>query len=163
MALLKVILKKYYNLEPQYETTEPNPYLRDLDAALIIGNEAMVPVNEPVSYSYDLGELWLRKTGFPVVFAVFAVQDNALDEYREKIDNVIQSYHRSLAFLDKERETVIAGAEKRYPNIPYDLDEYYSTLQFSFAPELRDALEFYFQIAGELGVLKAGTTVRYRE
>ena len=163
VALLKVILKKYYGLEPRYETTEPNPYLRDLDAALIIGNEAMVPVNEPVSYSYDLGELWLRKTGYPVVFAVFAVQENALDEYQEKIDSIVQSYRRSLVLLEKEREKVIAGAEQRYPNIPYDLDEYYSTLQFSFALELRGALEFYFRIAGELGVLKAGTKVRYRK
>jgi len=163
VILLKIILQRYYNLDPRYETTEPNPYLRDLDAALIIGNEAMAPVHEPVSFSYDLGELWLRKTGFPVVFAVFAVQDQAVQAQKKNVDRVVQSYHRSLGLLEAEREQVICAAQRRYPNIPYDLDDYYRTLQFSFTPDLREALAFYFRSAGDLGLLKANTKISYME
>jgi len=161
VVLLKVLLQHYYHLQPRYSATEPNPYLHDLDAALLIGNEAMAPVHEPVSFSYDLGELWLRKTGFPVVFAVFAAQESVLSSYRYEIDAVIQSYGRSLACLETERAAVIAAAEMRYPNIPYDLDEYFRTLHYTFTPELRKALAFYYSIAGELGFLKQRTAMRF--
>jgi len=161
VVLLKIILKRYYGIEPVYQVTEPNPKLQDLDAALIIGNEAMVPGPETVSHAYDLGELWLRKTGFPVVFAVFAVQEAAIEKYLTKIKAVIQSYHNSLQFLEAKREDVIAGAQKRYPHILYDLDAYYRTLQFVFTGGLTAALEFYLAAAGELELLPEGTELRF--
>jgi hypothetical protein len=44
------------------------------DAVLLIGNEAMLFRSSPTLHLYDLGEIWLQKTGFPVVFAVFGVR-----------------------------------------------------------------------------------------
>ncbi len=73
-ALLKALLTKFYGVTPIYEPCAPKPDLDDLDAALIIGNEALLPEKTATPYVYDLGDLWLRKTGFPVVFAVFAVR-----------------------------------------------------------------------------------------
>jgi chorismate dehydratase len=63
--LLKILLKKFYGIEPQYVQVPPQPDLASVDAALIIGNEAMVETGVPVAYQYDLGDLWLRKTGHP--------------------------------------------------------------------------------------------------
>lgn len=161
VVLLKIILKRYYEIEPVYQVTEPNPRLQDLDAALIIGNEAMIPDPKPVSHVYDLGELWFQKTGFPVVFAVFAVQEAAIEKYPTKIRAVIQSYHNSLQFLESQRENVIAGAQKRYPHIMYDLDAYYRTLQFVFTSKLTAAFKFYLTAAGELELLPKGTELRF--
>ena len=81
VVLLKILLKRYYNIEPVYVIKAPETSIDDLDAGLIIGNEALILNRQPVPYMYDLGELWLRKTGFPVVFAVFAVQDGALQKH----------------------------------------------------------------------------------
>ncbi len=161
VLLLKILLRRYYKVEPHYLITSPNPPLKDLDAALLIGNEAMVPSRDPVSYSYDLGELWLRKTGYPVVFAVFALRETALVNYRHQISAVIDSYHNSLECLRTEREMVIAGAQRRYPDIPYDIDAYYRLLQFAFSDNLKNALKFYLDAAAEIGLLRKTDQIRY--
>ena len=161
VVLLKILLQRYYGVEPVYRLADPNPALGDLDAALIIGNEAMIGAREPVSYSYDLGELWLRKTGFPVVFAVFAVRENALRKHGPKIRAVIGSYRDSLGCLKAEKGNVIAGARQKYPEIIYDIDAYYRLLQFEFTSELKKAFGFYLETAAELGLLDKIGQIRY--
>jgi len=154
VVLLKMILRKYYSIEPLYVSTVPNPSLKGqgIDAALIIGNEAMM--QELSSYTYDLGDLWLRKTGYPVVFAVFAVRESLVGTYFSMIKSVVDSYHKSLACLDVGRETLIWKARERYPSVRYDIDAYYRVLKYSFNPGLREAFTFYLRSAGELGLLK---------
>lgn len=161
VVLLKTLLKSYYSLEPVYFTTDPNPRLREghMDAALIIGNEAMQEDISP--YVYDLGDLWLRKTGNPVVFAVFALKKSAMEKHADTIKAVIRSYHQSLALLETDRDTLIRKARERYPAIRYDVDSYYRTLHYVFNPGLREALAYYFNKAGELGFLKKIGPVKF--
>lgn len=163
VVLLKILLHRYYDVKPVYRATDPNPALQEVDAALLIGNEAMIHEREPVSYSYDLGELWFRKTGFPVVFAVFAIRQNAIGEFGPQIRAVIDSYRRSLECLKSEKDRVIVGARKRYPNIAYDLNVYYRLLQFDFTDELKRALRFYLDTASEMGLLSESAQLRYLE
>jgi len=153
-VLLKTLLKKYYRAEPTYVTTNPRPALDGLDAALLIGNDAMVCATRPVPYRYDLGDMWLRKTGHPVVFAVFAVRRQTVEKYRSQIQAVIASYHLSLDCLQSKKDLVIRKAAQRYSDVPYDLDEYYKTLIFEFNDRLRAALMFYFDQAAGLGLIK---------
>lgn len=152
-VLLKILLKQYYNAEPVYITTGPRPGLSGLDAALLIGNDAMVKASRPASYMYDLADLWLRKTGYPVVFAVFAVRRDALAAFPERIRAVVASYHRSLQCLADERETVVAAARNQYPDILYDIGGYYDLFRFDFTDDLKQALMIYFEQAADLGLL----------
>ncbi len=154
VVLLKILLEKYYGLRPVYLPARPNPSLDDIDAALVIGNEAMFNEVEPIPYTYDLGDLWLRKTGYPVVFAVFTVQKNSIPQHRDAIGRVIESYNKSLLCLHTEREALIACAAKKYPEIHYDIDTYYTLLKFEFTHDLKQALQFYFTEAASLGLLK---------
>jgi chorismate dehydratase len=163
VVLLKTLLRKYYGIEPVYLPTTPSPSLEDIDAALVIGNEAMENSGEPTPYVYDLGDLWLRKTGHPVVFAVFAVQARAAARATGEIGRVIDSYNKSLLCLHTERETLIARAREKYPRVAYDIDTYYSLLRFEFTPDLHGALEFYFREAGSLGLLENVPAVSYYE
>jgi len=163
VVLLKILLKKYYKQEPVYIHADPRPSLKNMDAALIIGNDAMVRVQEPASYTYDLGDLWLRKTGFPVVFAVFAVRRNVSVKYEAEIKGVMSSYHKSLKCLKEEKDKVIRKAKERYPDIIYDIDEYYDLLEFEFTDDLKKALMFYYSIAGEMGLVKKVEQLRYLE
>jgi chorismate dehydratase len=153
VILLKSLLKKYYNIEPEYTETNPNPSLKDMDAALVIGNEAMTADSNTIPYIYDLGDLWFRKTGYPVVFAVFAVRKRVLKEYPEKIKSIIKSYHASLLCLETEESTVIQKAGEKYPEISCDLFNYYKNLEYRFTEKLKEALGFYFSITEELGFL----------
>lgn len=163
VVLLKMLLKNYFNSEPVYISTNPRPTLADLDAALIIGNDAMVMASEPVPYVYDLGDLWLRKTNFPVVFAVFAVRESIIERYASEIKAVVSSYHSSLHCLAKEKEKVILKAKEKYPEIIYDINNYYDLLQFEFDENLKNALMFYYSAASEMGLIKKVTSLKYLE
>jgi chorismate dehydratase len=132
-----------------------------MDAALVIGNDAMAISSEPIPYIYDLGDLWLRKTGFPVVFAVFAIRDSVVEKYRSQIKAVISSYHHSLTYLQEEREHLVSKARAKYPDIIYDINSYFDLLQFKFDEDLKRALMFYYAAAGEMGLIKKVINLTY--
>ncbi len=153
VALLKVLLSKYYKVNPVYVPVKPRPDMKDIDAALVIGNEAMAEPDEPVEYIYDLGDLWMRKTGFPVVFAIFLARRDAVEKHGELIRRVCTSYKKSLEIMRNERDIVVARASARYPDINWDISKYYTYLKFEFTSELKDALGFYYNEAHGAGVL----------
>ncbi len=152
-VLLKILLEKFYGIEPYYLQAGPFPDLTGHDAALIIGNDAMRGCTDKAPYKYDLGELWLNKTGYPVVFAVFAVQKDVIQENPADLEAVIDSYRASLQCLVKEKENVIKSAGEKYPDILYDINGYYDTLQFEFTDNLKIALKYYLSAAEELNLL----------
>ena len=160
-VLLKILLKNFYQIEPVYIPTHPRPTLKDLDAALVIGNDAMAISSEPISYMYDLGDLWLRKTGFPVVFAVFTVQEKIAEKYASEIGSVVSSYHDSLRYLETDKARVVSKAGAKYPDIIYDINSYFDLLQFKFNADLKEALMFYYSMAGEMGLIKNVKKLRY--
>ena len=153
-VLLKILLKKYYNAQPVYHTTGPRPKLSDFHAALLIGNDAMLKSPVPPTYTYDLGDLWLRKTGHPVVFAVFVVRKAIIDRYYSKIQMIISSYKKSLECLKNEKKKIILKATQKYPDVIYDINNYYDVLKFEFTDELKKALMFYFAEGADLNLIK---------
>lgn len=161
VVLLKLLLEKYYSLKPEYVPCTPNPDMDNLDAALVIGNEAMVETERPMPYIYDLGDLWLRKTGYPVVFAVIAVQKKTAGESVDKVIEVSGSFRLSLNDLRDNRRDVVKYAGEKYPHITYDIDHYYNLLKFDFTDALKTALEFYFSEAASLGLLDPVKKINY--
>ncbi len=162
VVLLKLLLQKYYRVLPVYVPSPPLPDLSAVDAALVIGNEAMNDSIARVKFMYDIGELWLLKTGHPVVFAVFALRDEALARERRNADAVIASFRKSLQCLERDRASLIAAASARYPDFDAKfIDEYYRLLKFSFAEQLRSALTFYFDLAAEEGLLEKVRDIRW--
>ena len=151
VVLLKILMQTFYALTPQYVESDPYMSLLDLDAKLVIGNEAMMQEKEPLPYIYDLGDLWLKKTGHPVVFAVFAVRKDAARN--DTVNAVCASYRASLDELAKKPDAVIEKARQRYPNIAYDIAHYYTLLKFEFTEELKQALMYYYTMAAKLGLL----------
>lgn len=155
VVLLKIILKVYFQVEPVYVETPPMTSLESMDAALLIGNEAMIYKPKPGYHVYDLGEVWLEKTGFPVVFAVFTVRRDAVSAHREAIHRVVASYDLSLKCLETEKISLIAKAAQKYPNIPYSIEDYYTLLQFNFTEKLKQAFALYHEKGAALGLLKS--------
>ncbi len=161
VVLLKCLLDKFYNIQPIYEPIHPDPSLKNTDAALVIGNEAMLNPLEAIPYTYDLGDLWLRKTGFPVVFAIFAVRNSILLSYPDQVKAVIDSYRKSLRCLKTESQILFRKAKEKYPNIAYDIPTYYQLLKYEFTDELKRALNFYFSTAHQLGFLEKVSALQF--
>lgn len=161
VVLLKTLLTKYYDVKPEYVQTGPMPNLPGLDAMLLIGNEAMIYRPEPELKVYDLGELWMEKTGFPVVFAIFVLRKEIVSQYTREIRNVIQSFHNSLKCLETDRKNLVLKAQNKYPDIKYNIEDYYRLLEFKFTGDLKKALEFYYSEAGSLGLIKTVKKLEY--
>src|SRR5215204_7669049 len=53
------------------------PAGEEADATLLIGDAALKSAFEDPTPHYDLGRLWLERTGLPMVFAVWAAPDDA--------------------------------------------------------------------------------------
>lgn len=161
VVLLKIILKKFYGCEPVYIKAGPRPGLKDFDAALLIGDDAMTAEAEAAPYRYDLGELWLKKTGLPVVFAVFAVARAAAAADPAGVGAVVNSYRASLRCLAGERPELAAKAALKYPGVTCDINDYLDTLRYEFTDNRKDALKYYFSAASELGLLKEVKTLEF--
>ncbi len=162
VALLRVLLNRYYHVKPEYVSSPPFPLLDEIDAALVIGNDAMLPMKQQVPYIYDLGDLWMRHTGHPVVFAVFGVRREAAARDGRLIGEVVKSYHRSLDCLETERERLMKKAYEKYTALDYhDIDSYYHLLKFKFTPELKKALLFYFEAASGEGLMPPVTELEF--
>jgi predicted solute-binding protein len=78
-ALLRIVLSENYGIEPEFVDCEPKieKMLSEHDAALIIGNPAML-ADKTGLHMIDLGEEWLKLTGLPAVFAVWAGPEESL-------------------------------------------------------------------------------------
>lgn len=73
-AMLRIILKNLYNMDPRIVCMAPESVgtmLESCDAALVIGNPAMLCDKQGLQV-LDVAEEWIRLTGLPAVFAVWA-------------------------------------------------------------------------------------------
>ncbi len=88
VALLKVLCRDYYRVQPRFVVRPQNleAMLREAAAALLIGDDALVEgtLRRPVGprgmpYVFDLGDEWLKWTGLPFVFALWSARYDRLD------------------------------------------------------------------------------------
>lgn len=108
VQLTRIILAERYGVDPQLLPYAPQlqPMLQTADAALIIGDPALLLDPETLPYHVlDLGQEWFELTGLPMVFAVWACQNDmdavALeqpfqDSYRygrDHIEEIVASEH----------------------------------------------------------------------
>ena len=72
VALLKVLLKEYWNLSPEFRESQIGfeDKIKDKNAALVIGDRAF-SLNKKHKYIYDLSAIWKELTGLPFVFAAW--------------------------------------------------------------------------------------------
>ena len=82
IALLRILLGPGVPFEPL--EGEPAAALERVDGVLLIADEALHRLLNPFcAHSADLGELWRRRTGRPMVFAVWAARLDAAERRPE--------------------------------------------------------------------------------
>ena len=86
VALLDVLCRERYGIQPRFTVTRQHlpSMLADHAGALVIGDDALVegaihralsgPDGWGLPYIYDLGDEWLKMTGLPFTFAVWAAR-----------------------------------------------------------------------------------------
>ncbi len=156
VALLRILLGP---AAAPFETlTEPPAAaLRRVDGVLLIGDEALEGLRTPFApHHADLAELWNRRTGLPMVFAVWAARADAARERAEALAELADLLLAARAAYLADPEAVVAAAARRFP-FPADfIRPYLSRLRYEFGEAERAGLGAFLErsrATGQLDVL----------
>ena len=133
------------------------PLGEEADARLLIGDAALESVFQDPTPHYDLGRLWLERTGLPMVYAVFACPDPAPEGVLELEDSLLAAHRSSRA----NPERLAREASERYGYPPGFLARYFEKLRYSFGPRERAGLLSFFELARDVGELERVPELRF--
>jgi len=156
-ALLKIILKFGYKIEPNYIIRDPDLYgmLSDADAALLIGDIALKHHADSGKYHvYDLGVEWKKFTGKNMVYAVWAVNRTFAETKSTLCENVFGTFRKSMNYSMEHLPEIVEYAAKWEPFEPAFLTAYFRSLHFAFEKEYQDGLLHFYRLAHEIGELE---------
>ena len=133
------------------------PLGMDADAKLLIGDAALRSAFEDPTPHFDLGKLWLERTGLPMVFAVWAAPEPVVDGLIELEHALVASVR--LARSEPERLAQQASEAYGYP--PGFLARYFEKLRYSFGPRDRAGLYTFLEMARDAGELDHVPELRF--
>ncbi|MBI2844600.1 MAG: menaquinone biosynthesis protein [Armatimonadetes bacterium] len=155
-ALLAVVLSESYGIEPLFVACAPDldKMLAESDAALIIGNPAMLADRSGL-HVLDLGEEWLKLTGLPAVFAVWAGPAESIT--RQLIQTLL------VARVDgMERAGQIAAEESPRLGLQIEMCEDYLTrvIRYELGHREIESLRVFGQKALQHGLIDVEPEIR---
>ena len=133
------------------------PLGEDAEARLLIGDAALKSAFEDPTPHYDLGRLWLEKTGLPMVFAVWAAPDELADELAELEHALVAS----VRLARSEPESLAIEASERYGYPAGFLARYFEKLRYSFGPRERAGFYTFLEMARDVGELEHVPELRF--
>jgi chorismate dehydratase len=133
------------------------PFGENADAKLLIGDAALKSAFEDPTPHYDLGRMWLERTGLPMVFAVWAAPEPTHPELLELEEALVAS----LRAAREEPELLAYEAAERYGYPPGFLARYFEKLRYRFGPRERAGLYTFLELAHEVGELDDVPELRF--
>src|SRR5436309_569222 len=149
-----VVLTKVLLPEAEHVPLELAP---DADAKLLIGDAALKSAFEDPTPHYDLGRLWLERTGLPMVFAVWACPEPVADGLAELEDALVASVR--VARAEPENLAYEAAERSGYP--PGFLARYFEKLRYRFGPRERAGLYTFLELCRDAELLDTVPELRF--
>ena len=148
-TLIKVIFREFLEQDAEWTTRSPdlNEMLDRNDAALIIGDPAMVFPRADLTI-WDMASLWRNYTGLGFVFAMWMLNDSAIETVRtidfaaardEGVANKSSIVSEYQTLLGLSRASLWEYLDK---NICFRLDK-----------QMQQGLDLYFQLAHKHGLI----------
>ncbi len=123
----------------------------------MIGDAALRSSFEDPTPHYDLGRLWLERTGLPMVFAVWAVREPAPDG----IGALEEALVASVQLARSEPEQLAFEASERYGYPAGFVARYFEKLRYRFGPRERAGLYTFLELAQQVGELDEVPELRF--
>lgn len=138
VELAKILLEEYWNIQPIYLQAKDGyqTQIRGTAAGVIIGDRTIGQGNN-FRYFYDLGEIWLKHTGLPFVFAAW-VSNRPLDPkfvaaFNEALKKGIEAIPQLIYLIPP-------------PHPTFDLKEYYTNnISYELDQPKRKALSIFLE------------------
>lgn len=166
-SLVKILLAQRYHNKPIYCERTPDVAHRcanmfeGTDAALLIGDptfDLKANAAEMGLHIHDLAEEWRALTGLPFVFAVWAVREDALDDYRRiRLDFEMAKREG----IDRIPEIVSQYAETLQRPVPELLQYLRENVNYDLDEENTAGLREYFRRAHECGLVERNRALRF--
>ena len=163
-VLAKIILKKKYNIEPNYFECPSDlaEMLRESDAALLIGDDALRAFAKPSRFHlYDLGEEWKGYTGEKMVYALWAVRREYAEKNPEMVANIFRAFQISKQRSLEQMDSIVADISQYEIFSENFLKNYFNTLKFDFDESFQRGLNKYYQMAKEIGAIEVVPKLRF--
>jgi chorismate dehydratase len=129
----------------------------DADATLLIGDAALKSAFEDPTPHFDLGRLWLERTGLPMVFAVWAASEPLVEGLIDLEHALVSSVRLARA----EPERLARQATQAYGYPAGFLARYFEKLRYSFGPRERAGLYTFLEMARDAGELAHVPELRF--
>jgi chorismate dehydratase len=133
------------------------PLGEEAEAKLLIGDAALRSAFEDPTPHYDLGRLWLERTGLPMVFAVWAAPEPTHPGLPDLEDALVDSVRQARA----EPELLAYEASERYGYPAGFLARYFEKLRYRFGPRERAGLYTFLELARDVGELAEVPELRF--
>jgi chorismate dehydratase len=133
------------------------PLGEEAEATLLIGDAALKSAFEDPTPHYDLGRLWLERTGLPMVFAVWAAPEPTPPGLSELEEALVTSVRLARA----EPEQLAYESSRRYGYPAGFLARYFEKLRYSFGPRERAGLLTFLELARDVGELDLVPELRF--
>jgi len=133
------------------------PLGSEADAKLLIGDAALHSAYEDPTPHFDLGRLWLEKTGLPRVFAGWAAREPIVDGLLELEHTLVAS----VRLARSEPELLARKASETYGYPAGFLARYFEKLRYSFGPRERAGLYTFLEMARDVGQLDHVPELRF--
>jgi chorismate dehydratase len=163
VALCKVLLEEWLGGAREYRPMAPNlnAMLAACDAALLIGDPALLVRRESYATVIDLAEEWRKHTGKPFVFAFWAVREAAIAEAgaRAAPDAVLklaEVFQRSCdhGLAPNSIRSIASEWGPRLGMSADDVTSYLtSNIHYALDQPCREGLRLFYHYAAEYGVL----------
>jgi chorismate dehydratase len=158
VSLIRILFREFYGHQPQYSSAAPNlsEMLSQNDAAVLIGDPAMT-FDRTGLYVYDLAQEWRTFTGLPFVFAVWAVEESAVDKTCSAVDFA--------AARDEglHHKAELAAKYSQMLNLPKsDLVDYLTNnICYTLDEENLAGLRRYYELAAKYELIETAQPIRW--
>jgi chorismate dehydratase len=172
VALTRVMCARVFNIEPRLQSQGPDlpTMLAHADAALIIGDNALFLDSGPLEIGeggiarmvtvqkVDLGDLWLRTTGLPFVYAFWAGRPGSIGP--AAVRALKQTRDRSLTRTREIAEFYYPGNSGRQTVADQYLRD---NIKYYLGPDEQAGLDLFYHYAAEAGVVAGVATPTFFE
>ena len=157
-VLLQILLDELWSvdIECEVESVAFPDVLRQVEAVMLIGDVALkVDSCRPSFLNVtDLGEAWLKLTGLPMVFAVWAVRREIAQQRPDDVARLAAGLRESLDWSLQRLPEVAASAEARGAIVSLEnLTRYFATLDFGLGEQARAGMMEFARRAHQRGLL----------
>ena len=162
--LIKIILKEFYGLSNTFNPISHHEdfqvSLKENDAILIIGDEALTFVDDGRYRVYDISRLWTEITGHPVVFAIIAIRSRSSTTWKGELRLLFEKFNESHKIFKEQPEKIVALAQSHSP-LSIDFHKYFSSLSYTFTDEFKEGLSYYYRMLEKSGLIPKAETLRF--